>query len=553
MAALSVRVYMLCLHVVFQGFLQRKASLEDVKADSLIMDADALRVILQQVSNAVVSDMPDSLMCPLSLQLLKKPVLAPSGITYEHSFIRKHLKQQLTDPSTRQALKSSQLVPNRAVSNTVESLIKTSWKQSVWRALTQLAAGNVSWHAWQGSMQYFVDLMKELMDLPSSDQPLKHLPAEVGRKLLELASQSLPSIVTKQARDSTEDSLDATGDQDCEDRDVRAMFDLVACCTDDALLSSAVAGLKTMLDQMSGNTESLLVALLAINDVRIKCSKALVLLEESITMLCVRVFKHHAQNSALFAAACDVAWETTAEGNAVARTLVTNNCVAVLFDALKHTMVSNDLSSMEAVCGILSDLSQEAEYNANYDANHKVVVMDAIMHSEKSRRTLGEGAADDLLCGLLSLAQTKADPTLVGFFVASAKKLTKKGSNLDHVASTVAHSMLTFAKRSDTNMKLLLQADGYPIVVDFLDVYAGCSFVKSHLVALLKLIGRFHAAAFPAKRGVTCISNASSDAAGGDAAGGAAGGDAVGGDAAGDAASCRQHNGRAKKSRREVE
>ena len=200
-----------------------------------------------------------------------------------------------------------------------------------------------------------------------------------------------------------------------------------------------------------------------------------------------------------------------------------------------------------------------AQFTSKSHANDNMPVLPtqvkwvAIMHSEKSRRTLGEGAADDLLCGLLSLAQTKADPTLVGFFVASAKKLTKKGSNLDHVASTVAHSMLTFAKRSDTNMKLLLQADGYPIVVDFLDVYAGCSFVKSHLVALLKLIGRFHAAAFPAKRGVTCISNASSDAAGGDAAGGAAGGDAVGGDAAGDAASCRQHNGRAKKSRREVE
>lgn len=62
---------------------------------------------------------PPEYTCPLSLDWLEDPVMAPSGHSYSRAWIERHLRSTSTDPMTRQPLKASQLYPNRALRDAV--------------------------------------------------------------------------------------------------------------------------------------------------------------------------------------------------------------------------------------------------------------------------------------------------------------------------------------------------------------------------------------------------------------------------------------------------
>ncbi|XP_020805868.1 STIP1 homology and U box-containing protein 1-like [Drosophila serrata] len=69
-------------------------------------------------------DIPDFLLCPISFEIFKNPVITPCGITYERTAIVKHFtKCGFFDPVTRTELTEDQLIPNRAVMNAVESFL----------------------------------------------------------------------------------------------------------------------------------------------------------------------------------------------------------------------------------------------------------------------------------------------------------------------------------------------------------------------------------------------------------------------------------------------
>jgi STIP1 family protein 1 len=67
---------------------------------------------------------PLGLIDPITFQVFRDPVMAPSGHTYEKGTILAHLRQNQTDPITRQALTANQLVPNRLVRELAERFLE---------------------------------------------------------------------------------------------------------------------------------------------------------------------------------------------------------------------------------------------------------------------------------------------------------------------------------------------------------------------------------------------------------------------------------------------
>jgi len=76
-------------------------------------------------------DIPDYLCCKISLDILKNPVITPSGITYDRGNIEEHLtKVGPFDPSTMKPLTIPQLIPNLAMKEAVDAFIaENEWAQ----------------------------------------------------------------------------------------------------------------------------------------------------------------------------------------------------------------------------------------------------------------------------------------------------------------------------------------------------------------------------------------------------------------------------------------
>lgn len=73
-----------------------------------------------QPTTGCTSMPPDSIECPLTLDLMKDPVICSDGHTYERSAISKWLKKHNTSPVTNKPLKSVNLIPNRALKKVIE-------------------------------------------------------------------------------------------------------------------------------------------------------------------------------------------------------------------------------------------------------------------------------------------------------------------------------------------------------------------------------------------------------------------------------------------------
>jgi len=57
--------------------------------------------------------------CPITLEQMVVPVLAPDGYTYEQEAIKKWITEHGTSPQTRQRMRVGQLVPNRAIADLI--------------------------------------------------------------------------------------------------------------------------------------------------------------------------------------------------------------------------------------------------------------------------------------------------------------------------------------------------------------------------------------------------------------------------------------------------
>lgn len=70
-------------------------------------------------------DVPDYLCGKISFEILREPVITPSGITYERKDIEEHLQRVgHFDPVTRVKLTQDQLIPNFAMKEVVDSFLQ---------------------------------------------------------------------------------------------------------------------------------------------------------------------------------------------------------------------------------------------------------------------------------------------------------------------------------------------------------------------------------------------------------------------------------------------
>lgn len=67
---------------------------------------------------------PQEFVCPISNEIFKDPVIAQDGHTYEKQHIQQWLQSHATSPMTRQPISSTSLIPNIALRNSIEQIMK---------------------------------------------------------------------------------------------------------------------------------------------------------------------------------------------------------------------------------------------------------------------------------------------------------------------------------------------------------------------------------------------------------------------------------------------
>jgi hypothetical protein len=70
-------------------------------------------------------EIPKDLICPITMEMIRDPVVSTSGHTYEKQAILKHLETSKTDPITRQPCTVEDLRPNYAMAIRIEEYLKS--------------------------------------------------------------------------------------------------------------------------------------------------------------------------------------------------------------------------------------------------------------------------------------------------------------------------------------------------------------------------------------------------------------------------------------------
>ena len=65
-------------------------------------------------------EVPEEYICPITLEVMEDPVIAPDGYTYERTAIMQELEIRGISPMTRQEMNASQLISNRVVKDMIE-------------------------------------------------------------------------------------------------------------------------------------------------------------------------------------------------------------------------------------------------------------------------------------------------------------------------------------------------------------------------------------------------------------------------------------------------
>ncbi|KAG6628855.1 E3 ubiquitin-protein ligase CHIP isoform X3 [Carya illinoinensis] len=102
----------------------------DEFATSHLEQLEVLRRVFREAAEAdTPAEVPDYLCCKITLDILRDPVITPSGVTYEKAVILEHLqKVGKFDPITREPLNQSQLIPNLAIKEAVQAFLdKHGW------------------------------------------------------------------------------------------------------------------------------------------------------------------------------------------------------------------------------------------------------------------------------------------------------------------------------------------------------------------------------------------------------------------------------------------
>eukprot|EP00961_Rhodomonas_salina_P072639 975970-Rhodomonas_salina.1 len=69
-------------------------------------------------------EVPHGFVCPISHEIMDDPVMDPEGNTYERQRIEEWLGRESRSPLTNSELSKSQLVPNRALKDSIQEFLK---------------------------------------------------------------------------------------------------------------------------------------------------------------------------------------------------------------------------------------------------------------------------------------------------------------------------------------------------------------------------------------------------------------------------------------------
>mmetsp|Transcript_46149 Transcript_46149/g.72216 ORF Transcript_46149/g.72216 Transcript_46149/m.72216 type:complete len:125 (-) Transcript_46149:209-583(-) len=107
--------------------LQKKREGDSSQADDkLEKRRQKLQELLKRAAEKTQRpSIPECLCCQITFDLMKDPVMTPSGQTYEREAVEAHLNQNgRWDPVTRQALQRYQLVPNKALKSVITDFLR---------------------------------------------------------------------------------------------------------------------------------------------------------------------------------------------------------------------------------------------------------------------------------------------------------------------------------------------------------------------------------------------------------------------------------------------
>lgn len=107
--------------------------IEEIKHDGFIKKEELNSMFAQIDDRRQKRDIPDYLCGKISFELLKDPVVTPSGITYDRADIKEHLsKVGHFDPITRAPLTTDQLIPNLIMKEVLdEFIVANPWSLSL--------------------------------------------------------------------------------------------------------------------------------------------------------------------------------------------------------------------------------------------------------------------------------------------------------------------------------------------------------------------------------------------------------------------------------------
>jgi len=72
--------------------------------------------------SAMCNEVPAEFRCPITMAVMKDPVVAADGHTYERSAIESWLRQRKVSPLTNSPMTAKPLTPNLAMRSQIESL-----------------------------------------------------------------------------------------------------------------------------------------------------------------------------------------------------------------------------------------------------------------------------------------------------------------------------------------------------------------------------------------------------------------------------------------------
>jgi len=98
-----------------------KANLPNPSDKSLV---ESLFLPQIEIAEGVREDLPNWAMCPISMCVMRDPVMTPQGQTYDRVWIMRHLAVSQIDPITRQELHDTHLVPNYALRDAILRYLK---------------------------------------------------------------------------------------------------------------------------------------------------------------------------------------------------------------------------------------------------------------------------------------------------------------------------------------------------------------------------------------------------------------------------------------------